>query len=403
MARKRYHSESRGTTKYTPRAWKTVMRHRDLAVRYQTHVAPPPYIHSPVDNEEPDDCFWSTNEEEELVMDIETGISSSSLDPGILANAEPDPRHLVRQVLQSELENSNGIADETNDDHGDLNIISSADPDNSVEFSVTKCAMIELIEYCDKAGTPINFLDNFLRLLKKHMRRGFDIFQVPKRSNFMEHLRKSMSSPEAIPTHTKSGLVVLKYPFLDQLKDLLSSSYAQDISCCTVNSNPTTRWAKYIPSEDEGLSEVYCAKWYQQTHNEKIGHNPFHVHEETGKKYTKFLMDIQFYNDKTGVGAIDGKYTLEPLMFSTGFFRRHVRQHADAWRHLGFIPNYHQGDGEEEEKDSQRSLATFHEILDVFLSDLVYYQQHPPCLTLNLFGKLAGRPLSYLGSFFYNW
>ena len=260
------------------------------------------------------------------------------------------------------------------------------DPADLMESTIMDLAMLDLIECCDSAGTPINFLDKFLGLLKKHTLLGFNVQKAPKRSTFMDRIRKHIPSPKAIPTATKSGLMVLKYSFLDQLKDLLSTSYVQDVGCCTVNPDPSIRWKRYTPLEEEGLSEVACAGWYQRTYNEKIGNNLYYVNEATGTKYTRFLMDIQLYNDKTGVGAIDGTYTLEPLMFSTGFLRRHIRQHADAWRHLGFIPNFHQLIGEEEEKDAQKSLATFHEIMEVFLAELVHYQQNPPCVTLNLFG-----------------
>ena len=361
------------------------MVHRDLASNFDTLLDNTRNMSSL----EEDDSLVGLcpfDDEEYPNTDVETE-QVPPPDHQTTSTVAPEPHVLVRQLLQTELDNSNNNDDETTGLLSDYNSARSTVGDEHIELSVSDCSMLELIDCCDRAGTPMNFLDNFLRVLKKHMLLGFNIHKAPKRSTFMEHLRKNLPSPNAIPTTTKSGLMVLKYSFLDQLKDLLSTSYAQDVASCTVNQDPSLRWKKYIALEEEGLSEVACANWYQQTYDEKIGDNPYHVDKETGKKYTKFLMDIQLYNDKTGVGAIEGKYTLEPLMFSTGFLRRHIRQHSDAWRHLGFIPSYHQGFGEEEEKDAQKSLATFHEIIEVFLADLVYYQGHPPCLTLNLFGE----------------
>ena len=200
-------------------------------------------------------------------------------------NVGPQTEVLVRQLLQAELD-----LDDEEDTTGQIDdpitntaLVDEATAlDEVTDLSVTGAAMLELIECCDRAGTPINFLDNFVRVLKNHSRLGFDIQKAPKRSTFMAQLRKNLSSPNAIPTLTKSRLVVLKYSFLDQLKDLLSTSYAQDVASCTVNADPSIRWHKYIPLEEEGLSEVACASWYQRTYDEKIGDDLYHVDGATG-------------------------------------------------------------------------------------------------------------------------
>ena len=87
---------------------------------------------------------------------------------------------------------------------------------------------------------------------------------------------------------------------------------------------------------------------------------------------------------------MEGKYTLEPLMFSLAIIQRDYRQKDDAWRHIGFIPNYHLPCKEEEKETlAEKALGLFHEILTVLLEDLAVLQNEPPCLSINLFGEIV--------------
>jgi hypothetical protein len=118
-----------------------------MASIYEMPIEPPPKESSP-EEDDADDFYFSSNDDD----------SSPSV------NGEPDPQYLVRQLLQTELDNSNGVADETNSIDSHLDESNSIDsdlhvkpfiPHNSRQSSVTECAMIELIECCDKAGTPL--------------------------------------------------------------------------------------------------------------------------------------------------------------------------------------------------------------------------------------------------------
>ena len=259
----------------------------------------------------------------------------------------------------------------------------------SAPFSSSDCAMVDLIQCCNKAGTPVKFLDEFLIILKRHLRAGFDIHKAPSRANFMSRLRLRFASPKATAVISPSGVLVPKFSLLDQLVDLLASSYFQDISCCAVNMDTTIRYHQYIPAEEEGNGEVLCADWYRRTYADKIGESFEYVDPLTGRKYQNWLFPLCVYNDKTGVGAMEGKYTLEPVMFSVAVIRHDYRQQDKAWRHLGFIPNYHNGTNEEDsnDKDAEKSLSLFHELLGVLLEDLEEMQANPPLLSLNLFGE----------------
>ena len=343
-------------------------------------------------------CFDDEDDDDDPIVGM-----CSNVDYDNLAGYQPPPARpygsqeqleLFQQLLQLEEDEADNEverlleSDLNNDDEStiDATAHNSNLPLNAEIFSVTDHAMVELIQCCNQARTPIKFLDELLGILKRHTRQGFDIQKAPKRSNFMARWRERIPCPKATPIISPSGVLIPKYSLHDQLEDLLSSDYFQDLQCCAVNRDPLIRFQQYIPPEEEGIGEVLGANWYRRTYREKIGDSPTYVDITSGKIYHNWLFPICVYNDKTGVGAMEGKYTLEPLMISTTVIRRDYRQKDDAWRHLGFIPNYHHVTKEEEkENGAAKSVTLFHEILGLLLGDLADLQNHPPLMTLNLF------------------
>ena len=110
----------------------------------------------------------------------------------------------------------------------------------------------------------------------------------------------------------------MKFPFLDMLLDLFSAPYFQDIELCCVNLDENSPFGMYKPAAQEGLSELLCAQWYKDTYQKQIGDHPQYFDPVSKKWYHNWLIPLKFYNNKTGVSAIEGSYTLEPLMFTVG-------------------------------------------------------------------------------------
>ena len=95
---------------------------------------------------------------------------------------------------------------------------------------------------------------------------------------------------------------------MDQLLDLLATPHFQDIGSCCFNVDEKSRFLKYQPSPDEGLSELMGAQWYQETYDMRIGDSPSYVHPQSGETYHNLLCPIVFYNDKISVSAMEGSY-----------------------------------------------------------------------------------------------
>jgi hypothetical protein len=186
-----------------------------------------------------------------------------------------------------------------------------------MDFGIVDHAMVDLIQCCNNAGTSIKFLDEILRTLKKHVKKGFDVLKAPKRSNFMEKLRARLGAPNAEIVASSHGYMVPRFDFLEQVLDLFSTPYFQDPASCCLNADELIRFLQYVPPEDEGDSEVMGAQWARQTFAqvmERMGRT--YTDPDTGIVYINFFCPVIGYNDKTGVGAMEGKYTLEPLMFT---------------------------------------------------------------------------------------
>ena len=179
--------------------------------------------------------------------DYDDFIVDPASDTGPLLLSQSDST-LFQQLLQMEehepdnqgdewLERDSTYVDEATinaaaNNNNDLPSIFSAHADT---FSVTDRAMVELIQCCNQARTSIKFLDVFLGILKRHIHNGFDINMAPKRSNFMAQLRQRIPCPKATPIVSPSGVLIPKFSLQQQLEDLLSSAYFQDIDCCAVN------------------------------------------------------------------------------------------------------------------------------------------------------------------------
>ena len=255
---------------------------------------------------------------------------------------------------------------------------------------------VELLHLCNESQVALHYYDKFLALFQSYGKRGLDESwwkSIPSRKTLVNKLKSNLSAvePEICPL-TSTEDIVPRFSFLDQLKDLLSMPYFQDIKSCCVNPNKDDRFKMYQPGVDEGLSELPCAQWYKDTYQKTIGDSPLYIDPVTQETYHNWLFCLKWYNDKTGVSAMEGSYSLEPLVFTTGILRRHVQESHDAWRHIGFIPSRTINKEDTKKKGTkpgEQSLSFTHECLSILLHEVVELQKTPPLLTINLFGEVC--------------
>jgi len=255
---------------------------------------------------------------------------------------------------------------------------------------------VQLLHLCNESQVALHYYDKFLSLFQSYAELSLEDSwwkTIPTRRNLLKKLKSKLETANpVICTLTSTEDIVPKFSFLEQLKDMLSMPYFQDIESCCVNSKKEDRFKMYQPGSEEGLSELPCAQWYKDTYRKTIGDSPIYVDPATQVSYHNWLFCIKFYNDKTGCSAMEGSYSLEPLVFTTGILRRHIQESHDAWRHLGFIPSRTINKEDVKQKGTnvgEHSLSFTHECLSILLKEVVELQRNPPLLTLNLFGEVC--------------
>ena len=261
------------------------------------------------------------------------------------------------------------------------NTMDTFQPGNNVQLGM------DLLDLCTETKVPLQTYDKIIRIFKKHCPIETDKKwwkSIPTRDKLLTLLKTKVPTvnPTLHQVTSDPHDILTKYPFLSQLLDLFSHPHFQEIESCCVNSDTESRFLKYQPADDEGLSDLVCGKWYEDTYDLRIGDQPLFHDPVSQQDYHNWLVPLKFYNDKTGVTAMEGSYSLEPLVFTVCVLRRHVLQSEDAWRHLGFIPSK-----TVKTRNGEESLAFTHQCLSILLEDLIHLQRNPPLVTLCLFGE----------------
>ena len=299
--------------------------------------------------------------------------SSSTEDNSKESEKEPPSVENVTEVVHN---------DDDDDDDDAHNTADTFHPGDNVQLGM------DLLKVCTETKVPLETYDKILRIFKKYCPGQSDTKwwnSIPTREKLMKILKSKVPTvnPSVHQVTADPRDVLTKYPFMSQLLDLFSHPKFQELESCCVNSDKESRFLKYKPAEDEGISELVCAKWYADTYELRIGNQPMFQDPVSKQLYHNWLVPLKFYNDKTGVTAMEGSYTLEPLVFTVCVLRCHVLQSEDAWRHLGFIPSK-----TVKTRNGEESLAFTHQCLSILLEDLTHLQRNPPLLTLRLFGEI---------------
>jgi hypothetical protein len=259
--------------------------------------------------------------------------------------------------------------------HDNLHHESSSD-EKTPYFDATYLGLSEIHQLALESGVSLEFVDKIFRIMRKHLKDGFDIMNAPLRNTFMKNARLMLGAlspplPTCVKVEAHGGALVPKFSLLDQICDLMQSVEFQDMENLVVMdpSNPLSLFEKYIPNDEQVLLEVHSGHWYDSTY-ENMVQNPEH----------DWLFPLIFYIDKTGTDAMQ-RYPLEPLMVTTSVLKREVREKSSAWRHIGFVPPC-----DDPEATPEDLMQYFHRCLEVLLADLVGLQQCPPTVEVNICG-----------------
>jgi hypothetical protein len=226
--------------------------------------------------------------------------------------------------------------------------------DIDLQFSTQEMGTYEIMRLIDNSGAPRGLYDRLMGLIKKQVKKGFDVQKATSRDLFLRRMQEKFRCPTLTST-VVSDCSVFMFPFQEMLQDLLDSRQDDEIHLF----DPT------VDKDADSGCELWNTPWM---HHTIASYPDFDPEKEV-------LLPIILYMDKTGTDAYQ-RYSLEPVLFSLATLSREVREDRRSWRHLGFVPST----DHMEEKGS--NLQFYHNCLGFILSGLRAAQTHPPLVRL---------------------
>ena len=262
----------------------------------------------------------------------------------------------MQQIVESFLPANDGTIDDD---------IVDADSDRPLD--IQEEGTLDLLLRCNQISAPLWFYDDLMCSLRSFMAKGFNPRKAPTRETFLGRLQKRFSCPMPSLVEVNENVSVPVFSLTEQLQDLLNSNHFDSLENLCANPSPQDRFNMYKATDDDELAEIMCGGWYLRTYQQYVT-----------DPENEYVMPLILYADKTGTDAMQ-RYPLEPWMFTVANLRLPKREHADAWRHLGFVQPV--------DYDSpQDGVQIYHNCLSKIIEELIYLQENPPTLMVNLGG-----------------
>lgn len=212
------------------------------------------------------------------------------------------------------------------------------------------------------ADVPMDFAPTYKTLIRKMSERcGLN-------GIFPKNINVSLPSGNQIK--------VTKFSFVSNLFSLLSNEILMKPENLIFGNDPFKRVPEHGP--DHIYDDIETTNWYLKTQKSYC------------TSINNVIVPMIFFIDKTQVKAKN----IEPISFTLGIFRRHVRRKPMAWRNFGLIPGKI-GDSESSEKalksnkTSLNRLRDWHKICEVLLQDFKKMQAHKDGIECYILGKLC--------------
>jgi hypothetical protein len=311
--------------------------------------------------------------------------------------------HSSRSSLETAEEDEDGLLTNVEPDVPDVDFEGQNPTFPSVHKKVAytsqDAAMLSLIQILDSAKAPRGLFDQVTKWITKTLAAGVDLSRpISSRTSFVKRLKKRFPAPEPTVTtmqlETESSqrplqphgeerqtVNIYHWDFVSQLQDLLADHHLfGDLDNLVVNS--VDEFLPYPDDPNEPIDEVLTGRWYQK-----------YVVEAMTNCDRQFIIPIIMAIDKTPIAG-NGRYSLEPLMFTTALLKNCVRENPRAWRHLGLVPDF------EEKSKARRASYTmkaaskgraqrnYHGALAIVLESFIKAQEHG-ILHLLALGKTA--------------
>ena len=130
----------------------------------------------------------------------------------------------------------------------------------------------------------------------------------------------------------------------------------------------------------DDINDIHTGNWFKRTHKMMIRDH----HKE-------MICPIILYIDGVSIDS-GGRKSLEPIAYTLGIFKRHIRNTISAWRLLGYIPNVEKTTSLDyysfgNKKGNMLKKHHYHDMIRVILSSLKGIQKHGGILVNLPFGQ----------------
>ena len=208
-------------------------------------------------------------------------------------------------------------------------------------YDHTELAMIELLEILQKSGAPLGLFNK----LTSWCKRSADCFSNEKltsRDEFIKRLSKKVYGehmeralrPKVMRHQLPSGksIDVTSFSFKAKLASILMNE--ELIQPKNLLLNPDNI---FVPPKDlDHFEDLNSGWWWKETWEEVCRHPD------------EILCPIILFLD---AGKVTKRMSVEPLTFTIGLLKRHVRNLSQSWRTLGYIESLSNTNAEDEDQE----------------------------------------------------
>lgn len=231
---------------------------------------------------------------------------------------------------------------------------------SSCKISIDNEVFINLLQLCDKLQVPLYGYDLILKWMHESFKKGYSFpTRPPSRIKVMEHLHNMAGIPEyakpivrtvhlsAPPQRNRGGRVnnqpntvpptvnVVTFPFQAMFESLISDPILMQPD--NLLFDPENDIPVLLPSHphDDDLGDINTGDWF------KVAYEELKLSDSRQPSQTEghvILCPLILFIDKTQVDKMS-KWSLEPVLFTLGIFKRSARNLSSFWRPLGFVPD----------------------------------------------------------------
>ena len=239
--------------------------------------------------------------------------------------------------------------------------VGAAASNPSLNISRDNMVYIKLLQLCDKLQVPQYGYDLILKWMHESFKNGYTFpARPPSRMNIMSRLHfilgiKEFSKPlvKTVPLSTprvrvKSSLrhnqpipapstvEVVTFPFQEMFESLISDPILMHSDNLLFDTESPIPILVPTARHDDELGDINSGDWFHTAHEQERCLATSDATEPVGSH--TILCPLILFIDKTQVDKMS-KWSLEPVLFTLGIFKRSARNLSSFWRPLGFIPD----------------------------------------------------------------